>query len=107
MRTIKELLIVIRDQAIINLNAEYYMQDNGICMMLNNMTGRQEINVTEWNELYDYIHNNRPQKGSKHYIASHEDLNSYYWPCRDWQSRIDWLNTRIRIESRKENKLKL
>ena len=90
MRTIKELLIILRDSI--------ELLETGLCLICLKLMLSDSITEAEYNYIHDYIYDNRPSKKSKLYGNS--DANPYYWDQGDKEPRLRWLNYHI-----KKNKL--
>lgn len=86
MRTIKELLIVVRSNR--------KMFRNGLCYLINKLYRTGDINCKERRLLSEYIENNGPSKGK--YIFWRVGNDSAYWwtPCA-WTPRYLWLTEQI------------
>lgn len=100
MRTIKELLIIMRDKGSI-FNAQ------GLCVLaavLYYITG--DITFNEAIIIRDYIYNNRPSFKSplcrKADRYSERSDSAYYWKLYAWEPRLRWLNYHIKKLSKDE-----
>ena len=90
MRTIKELLIIMKD------NIE--LLQTGLCYLTTMLSDRNIITSDERERIVDYIYDNRPSEKSKLYGGPDHGL--YYWEQGDLENRLRWLNYHI-----KKNKL--
>lgn len=93
MRTIHELLVIMRD------NGETIIT-SGLCHLCDQLWMKGYIDVLESNILDEYIKHHKPTKRSKFY----NEISSrtwYYWPIRNWSFRLAWLNYHIKITKNK------
>lgn len=91
MRTIKELLIILRDHII----AENPYEE-GICFYIADLMYNDLITFKEFIILRNFMHENRPLYGDKFYRHRHRaDVSIYYWKYGDFKIRVQWLNHKI------------
>ena len=91
MRTIHELLILLRDNIIIHKSWFGLKQRiaNGLCLEASWLQHNEgKINYMEYCELVNYITSNRPI-----YWRS----KSYGWKPKLWKPRLKWLNKHIKL----------
>lgn len=81
MRTIKELLEVLRD----NENQKYFI--GGLCGMTTRMEINNIITTDEDENLNAYIKINAPNRLS----------TSYNWDYGEWEPRLKWINEQIEL----------
>jgi hypothetical protein len=98
MRSIKELLIILRDN-------EFYFR-SGLCGLAWKLQSMHTIiTMREFNELDKFIDANRPVIGDPHCDIDCVDT-PWYWPIGEWEPREKWLNDHIaRLEIRRISSL--
>lgn len=96
MRTIKELLILMKE--------EYSKTKNdtnitGLCSLLYPLYIK--LTIEEYRILYNYINNHRPNV--KHYYTHRDiptpDSNQFWYKISDRLNRYKWLNKHIKLNS--------
>ena len=85
MRTIHELLIVLRDNSRVSRDGKYI--DSGLCREVDFLHINDTIDLYETKLLNSYFRNNFPIK----------DLDMFSWPRGQWQPRLEWLNKHIEL----------
>ena len=98
-RTIKELLIILRD------NLEMYFDkdpDNGgICGVILDLTRHNIISNNEWAILTKYLNDNKTRNAYKRekqypdFFGGEFNLGRHWWKPRAVKPRINWLNKQI------------
>lgn len=83
MRTISELLTILRD----NADVGYKGISSGLCYESHRIFRYGLISDFEYEYLNDYINENIPVR-----IGS-----AYGWPIGEWQPRLEWLNQHIEL----------
>ena len=74
--------------------------ESGLCFLINNMSIISEfITYKERTELLSYMNKHAPNRFSKRYKIYRD--TGYFWQRDQSQPRIDWLESRIKIEKRK------
>lgn len=88
IRTIHELLIILRDNAIVTKSWFGLKQriKSGLCNEITMLCDSTLINVDEYWILKDYIRDNKPIEGE-----------IYYWTKCEWKPRLKWLNEHIEL----------
>lgn len=80
MRTIKELLILLREE----VNTRF---DGCVCYCAANMCGKVQITYNEFDALDDYINSHRPEDT--------KDRLAFWWPYGELQPRLEFLDKLI------------
>ena len=96
MRTIKELLILVRD----NL---YLMKDkhlaSGLCSVASVMEDRHIISMEEYNIILKYLDNNKPanaiKRASLPAVIDGYQQNRFWWKPCNITPRLKWLDKQI------------
>ena len=93
MRTISELLTILRDNVEIDANGEIY---DGLCYEIVTLHENGKISYLEYSTLRNYVYSNIPVifKGLRR--------SPYGWPCHKWPPRLAWLNEHIELNKEKE-----
>ena len=88
MRTIKELLTLLRDRADVTTYCFGLFKriEWGLCYEVGELLKCDEINTTEYNVLMAHINLHRPK-----YLFD----NRFGWKPGVWRSRLKWLNKEI------------
>jgi hypothetical protein len=89
-RSIKELL-----QLTLTIGNKQFKGEFGLCGLVLFLYLRGNITLNEYNDVNCFIINNRPQKGSPHYIDSYKDF-AYFWKPGCWDPRKKWLENQIK-----------
>ena len=84
MRTIKELLILLREE--LPKQIDYKMRGS-ICLILLNLKCAKIISVAEYHSVNDYINEHVPP-----YVVNRED---YWWPRNALRPRLEFLDKPI------------
>lgn len=97
MRTINELLIILRDNARVK-KSWFGLKHNinsGLCSEIDNLLWNfyfdnttPHVNSMEALVLRDYLCKNRPNGAAQY---------SFYWPVGLWEPRLKWLNEQIEL----------
>ena len=87
-RTVKELLIIIRDNTRVTTSWFGLKQriSSGLCSEISYLTARGIITFYEKMLLYKYMENHRPINAR---------VFDYWWKERLWNPRLKWLNKQI------------
>ena len=89
MRTIHELLIILRDNA--NVTKSWFglkqRIKSGLCNEISMLCDSDVITVVEFYMLNNYLINNKPITGGKY----------FYWNRYEWKPRLKWLNKHIKL----------
>lgn len=93
MRTISELLTILRDNAGVYDNQIY----DGLCWEVFELFSSNIISSDENNALCDYIDENMPKM-----INDDGLISDYGWPIGEWLPRLEWLNEHIELNKEKE-----
>ena len=90
MRTINELLIILRDNARVKKSWFGLRQriESGLCYEVRKLEELGILSIDEWSILIQHIRTNAPD-----YI---EDT-VYRWPIGLWEPRLKWLNEQIEL----------
>ena len=97
MRTINELLIILRDNARVKKSWFGLKQriDYGLCYEIDYLyenfffdSSKIHIDNREAMLLLDYLYQNRPDKAITY---------GMYWPPYKWKPRLKWLNEQIEL----------
>jgi len=90
-RSTKELL-----QLALDFGDRNFLKDGmpGLCYLSREMKYKV-ITYSEYCDLSEFIHNNRPQKNSPHYCKS-KSHSDYWWPVSMWAPRRRWLIDQIK-----------
>ena len=90
MRTINELLIILRDNARVKKSWFGLRQriESGLCYEIGKLEELGILSIDEWSILRQYIHINAPD-----YIK----YSGYRWPPYKWKPRLKWLNEQIEL----------
>ena len=91
MRTISELLTILRDNAGVYDNQIY----DGLCWEAYEIFENNIISHDELETLYEYIKENMPYYTSE-YVCEWA-LREYGWPSGEWLPRLEWLNEHIEL----------
>ena len=81
MRTIKELLILLREEVANRFDA-------CICWSLAAMVGRKDISYDEYHALEDYLELYRPKEIKK--------SDAFWWPVGELEPRLEFLDKLIK-----------
>ena len=81
MRTIKELLILLREKCVTRIPEAKY----GICGTIDWLVSCEDISLDEAYKLYYYVEINQPK----------EVAGAYWWPRGELSPRIEFLNKLI------------
>ena len=89
MRTINELLIILRDNARVKKSwfGLRLRINTGLCYELGKLVESQHISGYEWNILVIYFNIYAPPSNS----------DGYRWPPCKWKPRLKWLNEQIKL----------
>ena len=86
-RSIKELLIILRDNSkIVNKSIEYPRLSGGLCKEALHIFNIDIISTSEYITLINYMSSNRPKKTHRF---------DYWWKKGYWKPRLKWLNEQI------------
>ena len=90
MRTINELLIILRDNARVKKSWFGLRQriESGLCYEIGKLEESQIISDDEWAILRRHIYN---------YAPVCNDISGYRWPIGLWKPRLKWLNKQIEL----------
>ena len=100
MRPIKELLIIVRDNADVYLTEE---RVSGLCGLIYELCNTNDITHTEYSRLQNYLSANIPTNAKKrrrinfsnHPLNKDFDLNAFWWAPYSVAPRLKWLNKQI------------
>ena len=89
-RPIKELLILLRDNAKVDSTWFGLKQriDRGLCLEARKLCNEGIITRTEWMILVRYMKFHRPN-------GTCTDTNQFWWRVKLWKPRLHWLNKQI------------
>lgn len=87
MRTIKELLILLREELKKRFDPA---KDGCICYIVASMCGDDMITGNEFNLLDEYIMNNKPR-----YLPQHHADSAFWWPYGELAPRLEFLDKLI------------
>ena len=99
-RSIKELLIILRD----NLEKEFKSDPNngGMCSVIHELRDNDEISEDEWGKLLIYLKNNKPLIADKRKIMYKDQFDSngfmledHWWKPKSIKPRKNWINKQI------------
>lgn len=93
MRTINELLIVLR-QCVINNRDKSFPDEmicTGLCELIGDMVNTDIINLQEEVVLLDYLYDNRPKN-----LCNCDILEVFFWPMHKIKPRLRWLTINIK-----------
>ena len=92
-RPIHELLIIVRDNAKVELG----LIEAGLCCEIHNLCARNKISHYEKDMLYAYIEKHMPKYVIPSRLRKYEDYNQwgFGWLPRKWKPRLKWLNIHI------------
>jgi len=82
MRTIKELLILLREEMVKQFHP---ISDGCICYVLANMRGNNMISPEEYKETENYLEMQRPN-----------DRHAFWWPYGELEPRLEFLDKLIK-----------
>ena len=90
MRTINELLIILRDNARVKKSWFGLRQriESGLCYEVGKLEELGILSIDEWSILRQHIHINAPD-----YIKD----SGYRWTPYKWKPRLKWLNKQIEL----------
>lgn len=88
MRTISELLTILRDNVYVDGDGEIY---NGLCYEVIELHGKGIISLNEKHALHKYIDKHMPVG-----ICTTFGIK-YGWTPREWPPRLAWLNEHIEL----------
>lgn len=91
MRTISELLTILRDNAGVYDNQIY----DGLCWEAFELSSSDVISIDERHELHQYIKENMPYY--KHIDFNGMVFYEYGWAPSEWPARLAWLNEHIEL----------
>ena len=97
MRTISELLTILRDNARVE-NDSIFM---GLCFEIGSLLGKIIITTSESIKLKIYIQENMPVRMLEDEIGGHV-ASPYGWPPGEWTPRLAWLNEHIELTKDKQ-----
>lgn len=92
MRTISELLTILRDNAEVVNNGILF----GLCHEVRRLHGNDIISREEKFSMIDYITNKMPYSEFKGPFGVMLK-NIYGWPVGEWEPRFQWLNEHIKL----------
>lgn len=87
MRSIKELLIILRD------NEQSFR--TGLCGLTWKLKESGKISFQEDEFLHKFIRENRPRCYSIHY-SIYSSKGGFFWKQGNWDPRRRWLNSKIK-----------
>ena len=95
MKTISELLTILRD----NAKVEDDEICDGLCAEVLELYENEVISLYEKGLLYYYINENKPHYEFVFYGMM---TDQYGWPRYEWPPRLAWLNEHIELNKEKE-----
>ena len=99
MRTLKELLIILRD----SIKDEKYLV-SGLCYEVEELIRKRKLTWEEHTTLKNFIKDNKPKRGQFGYVKKQEHY-SWYWILGQVAPRVRWLNYWIaKLEKEESNK---
>lgn len=89
MRTLKELLIALRDYVMANP-----YKYSGLCVYIACLAHRDIITLEEEKVLNTFIRDNKPKRFRRFYKKACKN-SAWYWEAYDAKIRVKWLNYHI------------
>lgn len=90
MKTIKELLIMLKNEYQKNIKKDYFIK--GLCGNIYLLNSKKEINIEEMYILLDYLNDNKPW----YTIFTTLYNKGYWWNTDNTKVRIKWLEKHIK-----------
>jgi len=93
MRTIKELLILLREELPIRIN---HPKGGSLCWTIANLWIDDLITDEEYEEVNDYIYENKPEDAWDYCVGDDFDrVNGFWWPYGELEPRLEFLDKLI------------
>lgn len=95
MRTISELLTILRDNADVNGDKIHA----GLCFEVDELSRKNIISISEKELLQEYIEENMPERIISNIYTTF--VSAWGWTVSEWPPRLKWLNKHIKLNLKK------